>query len=69
LPSASEPHNGSEQSSPPNPGGQLQRPLAEEHSANWWHLKSSRLQLKHGGHFSGLSPYIEKGDCGEVSME
>jgi hypothetical protein len=69
LPSGNAPHSGSEQSSPPKPGPQLHLPLALLQSANCLHLKSSRLQLKHGGHPSGRSPYMEKSDCGDSARE
>jgi hypothetical protein len=59
-PSASEPHSGCEQSSPPKPEGQAHLPLDCVQLAYWWHWKLSRLQLKHGGQSSGRSPYIEK---------
>ena len=61
CPSASEPHSGWEQSSPPKPEGHAHLPLDWVQLAYWWHWKPSRLQLKHGGQSSGRSPYIEKG--------
>ena len=67
-PSGRASQRGSEQSSPPKPGGQLHFPFALLHSANCWQAKSSRLQLKHGGHPSGRSSMMEKSDVSGVSM-
>ncbi len=40
----------------------MHRPLEALQLANWWHWKSSRWQLKHGGQPSGRSSKVWKYD-------
>ena len=55
LPSASEPSRALSHEIPPNPSGQLQLPSLALQWPYCRHLKLSRLQLKHGGHFGSRS--------------